>query len=108
MFSRTEQKILTDPVLMNIISDSTWQNSEEVEDSIERYLLSNYFRGYWNNYTFQATICSEKKTLRVQPHNDLINCKAYFQNIIQEFGKPTMSRYMYFLDYGYGYKITWQ
>jgi len=104
MFSRTEQKILTDPVLMNIISDSTWQNSEEVEDSIERYLLSNYFRGYWNNYTFQATICSEKKTLRVQPHNDLINCKAYFQNIIQEFGKPTMSRYMYFLDYGYGYK----
>jgi two-component system nitrogen regulation sensor histidine kinase NtrY len=104
MFSKTEQKILGDSLFMNIISDSTRQNSEEIEDSVERYLQSNYFRGYWNNYTLQATICSEKKTLRVQPHNYIINCKTYFQNIINEFGKPTMSRFLYFLDYGYGYK----
>jgi signal transduction histidine kinase len=104
MFSKTEQKILSDSLFMNIISDSTRQNSEEAEDSVEHYLQSNYFRGYWNNYTLQATICSEKKTLRVQPHNYTINCKTYFQNIINEFGKPTMSRSLYFLDYGYGYK----
>jgi two-component system nitrogen regulation sensor histidine kinase NtrY len=104
MFSKTEQKILSDSLFMKIISDSTRENSEEVEDSIERYLQSNYFRGYWNNYTLQATICSEKKILRVQPHNYIINCKAYFQNIINEFGKPTMSKSLYFLDYGYGYK----
>ncbi len=104
MFSKTEQQILNDSLLRNIISDSTWANSEEREDSIERYLQNNYFRGYWNNYTFQVTLCSEKKALRVQPHNYLINCKTYFQDIINEFGKPTLSRYLYFLDYGYGYK----
>lgn len=104
MFSKTEQQILNDSLLRNIISDSTRANSEEREDSIERYLQNNYFRGYWNNYTFQVTLCSEKKTLKVQPHNYLINCKTYFQNIIDSSGKPTLSKYLYFLDYGYGYK----
>ncbi len=104
MFSKTEQQVLGDSVLRIMISDSLRPNSEEAEDSIEKYLQNNYFRGYWNNYTFQVTLCSETKTLRVQPHNDLINCKAYFQDKINEFGKPTPSRYLYFLDYGYGYK----
>jgi signal transduction histidine kinase len=104
LFSRSEQMIANDTVLRNIISDSTWQNSDEVEDSLERYLQDRYFKGYWNNYTFQATICSAKKTLRIQPHNDLVNCKFYFQNIVNEFGKPTIGKSLFFLDYGYGYK----
>ena len=104
MYSNTEQKILNDSTIRNIISQGVPSNSEETEDSIEHYLRSKYFNGYWNNYTIQATVCSEKKNLQVQPHNDLINCKTYFQNVISEFGKPTISKSLYFLDYGYGYK----
>ncbi len=104
MFLKTEQQILNDSLLMNIVSDSIGPKTEEIENNIEKYLQNNHFRGYWNNYTFQVTLCSEKKTLRVQPHNYLINCQKYFQSIISDFGKPTMSRYLYFLDYGYGYK----
>jgi signal transduction histidine kinase len=104
MYSKTEPKILTDPLFKNIISDSSQLNSDEIDDSIEHYLKSKYFGGYWNNYTFQATICSEQKTLKVQPDNYIINCKTYFQHIINEFGKPTISKSLYFLDYGYGYK----
>jgi two-component system, NtrC family, nitrogen regulation sensor histidine kinase NtrY len=104
MFSKTEQQILSDSLLRNIISDSIRPNTEELEDSLEKHLQNNYFRGYWNNYTFQVTLCSGIKTLRVQPYNYFINCKKYFQNIINEVGKPTQSRYLYFLDYGYGYK----
>lgn len=104
MFSKTEEHILNDSILRKIISDSTILNAEETEDSVEKYLKNNYFRGYWNNFTLQVTLCSEEKTLRVQPHNDLINCKSYFQNIINEFGRQTLSRYLYFLDYGYSYK----
>ena len=104
LFSKAEPHILGDTLLRRLMSDTSLQNSEQLGDSIERYLQSGYFRGYWNNYTFQATICSEKKNLRVQPQNYLINCKSYFQNIVNEFGKPTLSRYLYFLDYGYGYK----
>jgi hypothetical protein len=104
MFSKTGPQILGDSLLKGIFSDSLGPTNEAVEDSIERYLKNKYFRGYWNNYTFQVTLCSEKKNLRVQPHNYLINCKTYFANIISEFGKPTLSSYLYFLDYGYGYK----
>jgi len=104
MFPKTEEKLLSDSILRNMISDSTLSNSEESEDSIERYLQAKYFKGYWNNYTLQATVCSGNKSLKVQPHNELINCGTYFQHIINEFGKPTLSKYLYFLDYGYGYK----
>lgn len=104
IYSKTEQKLLNDSVLKNIISDSLQSNSDETDDSLERYLKSKYFSGYWNNYTFQATVCSDKKTLQVRPYNYLINCNTYFQKIINEFGKPTMSKSLYFLDYGYGYK----
>lgn len=104
LFSKTEPRILGDPLLMKIMADTSGKNFEEKEDSIERYLKNTYFRGYWNNYTFQVTLCSEKKNLRVQPQNYLINCKTYFQTSINESGKPTLSKYLYFLDYGYGYK----
>jgi two-component system, NtrC family, nitrogen regulation sensor histidine kinase NtrY len=104
MFSKTEQKIVNDSVLLKIISDSSILTFENAEDSIEHYLHHQYFNGYWNNYTLQATLCSESKSLRIQPNNNLVNCRKYFQNIISEFGKPTISRNLYFLDYGYGYK----
>ncbi len=104
MYSKTEQKILSDSLLMNIISNDTQSNSYETGDSIERYLQNKYFKGYWNNYTLQATVCSENKMLQIRPNNYLINCKTYFQNIINEVGKPTLCKSLYFLDYGYGYK----
>ena len=104
LFSKIEQNILHDSLFESIIADSSWQNTEEAEDSIERYLKKNYLTGYWNNYTFQATLCSARKTLRVQPHNYSINCRTYFQNVLNEFGKSTLCNNLYFLDYGYGYK----
>jgi two-component system nitrogen regulation sensor histidine kinase NtrY len=104
MYAKTEQKILSDTLLMNIISKDTQSNSDEIDDSIEEYLQNKYFGGYWNNYTLQATVCSENKMLQVRPNNYLINCKRYFQSIINDFGKPTLCKSLYFLDYGYGYK----
>jgi two-component system nitrogen regulation sensor histidine kinase NtrY len=104
MFSKAEQEILSDSLLRSILRNTSLAITEEAQDNLEVYLQNKYFRGYWNNYTFQVTLCSDKKTLRVQPHNYLINCKTYFQNLISDFGKPTLSKYMYFLDYGYGYK----
>ncbi|MCX6246352.1 MAG: ATP-binding protein [Bacteroidetes bacterium] len=104
MFSKTEDQVLQDSIMRTIITDNTVSNTEELEDSLEQYLQHKYFKGYWNNYTFQVTLCSEQKTLRVQPHNYLINCNTYFENIINEFGKTTPSKHLYFLDYGYGYK----
>jgi signal transduction histidine kinase len=104
MYAKAEQQILGDSLLMNIISKDIQSNSDEVDDSIEEYLQNKYFRGYWNNYTLQATVCPEDKMLQVRPNNNLINCKTYFQNIISDVGKPTLCRSLYFLDYGYGYK----
>jgi signal transduction histidine kinase len=103
MFSKAEQQILGDTLLMNIISKDTLSNTDETDDSIEEYLHNKYFMGYWNNYTLQATVCSENKMLQLRPNNYLINCKTYFQSIINEMGKPTLCKTLYFLDDGYGY-----
>ncbi|MCX6244539.1 MAG: HAMP domain-containing sensor histidine kinase [Bacteroidetes bacterium] len=104
LFSKVEPQIIRDSLFRKACRTALQKNSEEYEDSIEKYLQETYFRGYWNNYTFQVTMCTAAKTLRVQPHNYLINCRSYFQNIISDFGKATLSRNLYFLDYGYGYK----
>jgi len=75
-----------------------------LKDSITDYLEDKYFKKDWNNYTIQITICSQKKLLHIQPQDYLINCDLYFQNILKEFGKPTLSKHLYYLDYGYGYR----
>ena len=104
LFSKVEQEIMKDSVLEKIIADSSAFNPDQIEDSLEESIQKKYFRGYWNNYTLQVTLCTGNKMLHVQPQNYLINCDRYFQNIIIEFGKTTMSSHFYFLDYGYGYK----
>ena len=104
LFSKVEQEIVKDSVLEKITADSSRMDPDQMEDSLEIFIQKKYFRGYWNNYTLQVTLCTGAKTLHVQPQNYVVNCQKYFQTILNDFGKATMSRHLYFLDYGYGYK----
>lgn len=104
LFASQEAEMLRDSVLYlyyKVIPDTS---GSTFEDSITDYLEDKYFKKGWNNYTIQITICSQKKLLRIQPQDYLINCDSYFQNVLKEFGKPTLSKHLYYLDYGYGYR----
>lgn len=76
-------------------------DQQMVDDSIASYLLSHYFKDYWNNFTVQVTVCRPSKTLRIQPQGFVVNCSDYFEDVIGSFGKKSQDG-TYFLDYGYG------
>lgn len=98
MFARFEKNLILDPALKIMIRQG--RNT----DTIVGYLQKHYFKDYWNNYSLQFTLCYGEKVLRVQPQNYLVNCESYFHTLINEIGKPTASKYFYYLDYGYGFK----
>ena len=104
MFSRQEDAMLKDTVLQTFSETPHEGSYILMEDSLARIIQRKYFREVWNNYSVQVTICSGENILKVQPQNYLYNCNSYFQNIVKEFGKPTGSRQLFYLDYGYGYK----
>lgn len=104
LFAKQEAEMLKDSVLYLYYKAIPDTSGSTFEDSITDYLEDKYFKKDWNNYTIQITICSQKKLLHIQPQDYLINCDLYFQNILKEFGKPTLSKHLYYLDYGYGYR----
>jgi len=104
LYSLHENDLLNDPVLKDFDKQNSSTGSDLTDDSIATYLLKKYFRESWNNYSVQITICHQQKILRIQPQNYLVNCESYFQDIINEFGKPTTGQNLFFLDYGYGFR----
>ncbi len=104
LFSRQESEMLTDPFLQGFSGSTQIMSYAMKEDSLARMIQRAYFRAVWNNYSVQVTLCSGQNILKIQPQNYLYDCNAYFQNLLKEFGKPTGSPHLFFLDYGYGYK----
>lgn len=102
LFSKHEYDLLNDPVLTDYYKQNSSKFSDLTDDSISSYLIKNYFRESWNNYTIQITICHPKKILRIQPQNYLLNCQTYFQDLLKDFGKPVSDTHLFYLDYGYG------
>ncbi|MCX6250301.1 MAG: ATP-binding protein [Bacteroidetes bacterium] len=104
LFNRQESAMVRDSVLFRYYRAIPDTSGSVFEDSITDYLENRYFRKEWKDYNIQITICSGKKSLRIQPRNYLINCDLYFQNVLKEYGKPTLSNHLFYLDYGYGYR----
>lgn len=104
LYARQEAEMLKDSVLYLYYKAIPDTSGSTFEDSITDYLEDKYFKKDWANYSIQITICSQKKLLRIQPQDSIINCDFYFQNILKESGKPTLSKHLYWLDYGWGYR----
>ncbi|MDP4281013.1 MAG: ATP-binding protein [Bacteroidota bacterium] len=99
LFGNIESLLLHDSVLQQVPL-----NNGKSNDSLVRYIENRYFGEFWNNYFVQITVCQPGKQLQVQPQNYLIGCRDYFSGIIADYGKPTLCRHLYYLDYGFGYR----
>ncbi len=77
-------------------------NDYSIEDSIVEYLNSKYLTAYWSRYDYQITICHKEKELNVKPADFIINCHQYFENLIKDIGRATLSKGLYYLDYEIG------
>jgi two-component system, NtrC family, nitrogen regulation sensor histidine kinase NtrY len=104
LFTMLEDELVKEPLFNTAESYDTRHDQVISDDSLTAFVLKKYFRESWNNYNVQITVCQQSKLLRIQPRNELVNCETYFKDIIRDFGKPTSSPYLYYLDYGYGFR----
>lgn len=99
---QTVEKIKTDSIIGKILNSNEIISDPIIaEDSVASYLLNRYFRGYWNNFNVQVTVCRGSKILRIQPQGFEMKCSEYFEGVIASYGKSCRPE-IYFLDYGYG------
>ncbi|MCF8331501.1 MAG: GHKL domain-containing protein [Bacteroidales bacterium] len=92
MFLDIEKNIYKDDTLQVLIN-----NKPLDEDLIISYILYRYFRGYWEKYNFQTTICKPNDNL-VFGGGNIENCDTFFDNMINEAGHFTFSENLFYLD----------
>lgn len=92
LYEKLERKILSDTSIVVSIKN----------DTLPAYLSRGYFSDYWNKFNTLVTVCSNRKTLKVQPQGYEVNCRDYFSNTITTVGEATQNPDLYFLDYGFG------
>jgi len=85
-YSTIYHQIQNDTIVQKIISQQHNQQDEE----LTTYLQATYFKGFWEKYTLQLTLCSKGEQLEIQPENILVNCSEYFSNLVNDFGEQTV------------------
>ncbi len=93
LFGKIADKIKSDKVLKEYISRVS---DNKVELQTKKYILNEYFKGYWKNYNIQITICECTDSLLIKPENANINCSVFFNNVINLTCKPTTTDNLYY------------
>ncbi|MBW6491463.1 MAG: GHKL domain-containing protein [Lentimicrobium sp.] len=99
LFSELEQALKNDIDLKIMVSAASVNFS--LEQEIKSYIRAKYFKGYWNRYMAQITLCFPDKTLRIKPTDYLIGCDAYFDDIIASYSSPTLSPNLFYISESY-------
>ncbi len=93
LFKEIEQEISNDRKAKTLAADF-WQNREE----LEIYLKEKYFKGFWDRYDFQITVCRPQDSLLVNPIEQQVNCDDFFQSLISNTGQQIEGSNLYYLD----------
>lgn len=96
MFSEMQGSILADADLKIMISAASVDFALEKE--VKNYLMNTYFKGYWNRYAAQITLCYPEKTLKIKPNDYVIGCDEYFNQIIGSLTKKTLSDNLFYIS----------
>jgi two-component system, NtrC family, nitrogen regulation sensor histidine kinase NtrY len=103
-----------DPLAENIYKDVQKQIAEDnllkmklaeyprSELDIKEYLTKKYFSGYWDKYKVQITVCNALDSLLVEAGPQKQNCKLFFDDLLNSYGKPASCANLYVLNYGTG------
>lgn len=103
-FYNTENQIFSDAEIINLIDAEIVDNS--YESKLSELILKRYFKNYTSKYNFQITVCSDLRNLEIQPGNNVVNCNEYFNEIIENYGRKTISKNLNFIDDGF-YNINY-
>lgn len=81
--------------------DSLIYNLERVENDqkyIVDYLRKKYFYGFWDRYKLIFNVCPQDFGLDLQPEDYVVECKEYFDGIINASGSITSSQHLFALN----------
>jgi len=98
-FSKIEDKIHSDDSLQRLLVRASADPNSEAR--VINYIQNNYFSNYWSKYTLQFTLCYPGKKLSVKPDNYIIDCSAYFSQLIERIGQPTGCTGLFHLNEGF-------
>jgi len=102
LYSQIEKKLFTDPGLKKIVTDAEITGNAVPDDSITNIVKSHFHNDYWARYNLQITVCTDKKSLQVQPQGYIVGCNEYFDYNIRTFGESASTEHLFYLDLGYG------
>ncbi len=93
LFTDFEDILFSDSVLFDQVIRDPYN-----EEGLLDYLKAEYFSGFWAKYDIQLTTCSPGEVLFFQPFEEELDCFYYFDYLIEEFGKQTLSNHFIYLD----------
>ena len=99
MFTQMQNSITTDKDLRIMIGMAAVDLN--VEKEVKEYLSEKYFKGYWNRYAAQITICYPEKTLQIKPADIVVGCDDYFDGIISSLADTTLSEDLFYISESY-------
>lgn len=97
IFREVAEDMRLDTTLQSLVSRAV----QEGQDArVKEYLDQNYIRDYWQRYEISVTICAAGRLLAVQPSGYIVDCGEYFNGLIRDLGKSTVTDSLYYLDLG--------
>ncbi len=94
------ERINSDTVLLNKISDVSENQDLEIYD----YLKRKYFYGFWERYDLEISLCGNTEFYRDENHAE--NCEGYYQSELNNFGEKIENTKFWLMHYNTG-KITY-
>ncbi|MBW6478672.1 MAG: GHKL domain-containing protein [Bacteroidales bacterium] len=93
LFTDFEKDLFNDTVLFDFVKRDPYN-----EEGILEYLKAEYFSGFWAKYDIQLTTCASREVLFFPSFDAELDCFYYFDFLIDEFGKQTLSNHFIYLD----------
>lgn len=91
LFLEIEEELFDDPRLNDLVISNPYDKNQ-----ILTFLRTEYFKDFWFRYDIQATTCAPGEELLFRPFEFLMVCDDYFEDLVLQFGRPTLSeRFIY-------------
>ena len=68
------------------------------ELEIQNYIQNKYFKGFWEQYHLQVTICTQLDDLTIEPDDQIRNCFDFFEEMIVKNGEPIPNTDFFYLN----------
>ena len=84
-------ELLLKDIKKSLINDETIKtyiqtpNYERTEEKIRKHLEQKYFKGYWNKYDINVTICSDVENTSYD--KTLLSCQIKYQDLLKSRGR---------------------